>query len=785
MNIDEKRITHLKKLEAESIHIMREVIAEFDNPAMLYSIGKDSSVMLHLAQKAFYPAPPPFPLVHVDTTWKFKEMIEFRDQRAQDVGMDLIVYINPKGAELNISPFEHGSTMHTDIMKTEGLRQMLDKYQFDAVFGGARRDEEKSRAKERIYSFRDKNHRWDPKNQRPELWDIYNGRHQKGESIRVFPLSNWTELDIWQYIYLESIPIPDLYFAKERPVVEYGGTKIMVDDNRMPESLRKTAKMEKVRFRTLGCYPLTGAVPSDAETLPAIIQEMLLTKVSERQGRLIDHDEAGSMEKKKWKGISKMAIAENNLIESDIEAYLKQHENKELLRFITCGSVDDGKSTLIGRLLHDSKMIFEDQLAAINKDSKKHGTTGDEIDLALLVDGLQSEREQGITIDVAYRFFATDKRKYIIADTPGHEQYTRNMATGASTADLSIILIDARHGVQTQTKRHSYISNLLGIKHLVIAVNKMDLVEFSEGRFNEIVAEYTQFAKELGIENPVFTPVSALTGDNVVNPSDNMTWFKGPSLMQLLDSIEIGDVTNYENFRFPVQYVNRPHLDFRGFCGTIASGEIEVGDAITVLPSGKTSTVKEVIAPTTQEPLNSQTAFAPMAVTLTLEDEVDISRGDMIVKTSDLPEVADHLEVMLVWMSEQPMSLGRDYLIKRATNVTPGRFTQVDYQVDVNTLKKGEAEGLELNEIGQCQLNLNQMISFDPYHEIKGTGSFIVIDRYTNATLAAGMILRKSSQQSSPSGQREYSAFEEDLNALIRQHFPEWQCRSIEELIKA
>tara|TARA_R110002074_G_scaffold145034_2_gene293376 strand:- start:5219 stop:6133 length:915 start_codon:yes stop_codon:yes gene_type:complete len=302
MVISKKQLTHLKRLEAESVHIIREVIAEFDNPAMLYSVGKDSSVMLHLAQKAFFPAKPPFPLVHVDTQWKFKEMIAFRDKRAKEVGMELIVYINPKGEELGISPFKHGSAMHTDIMKTEGLRQMLDLYQYDAVFGGARRDEEKSRAKERIYSFRDKNHRWDPKAQRPELWDIYNGRHQKGESIRVFPLSNWTELDIWQYIYLESIPIPDLYFAKERPVVEYGGTKIMVDDDRMPEELRVQAKMEKVRFRTLGCYPLTGAVASNAETLPEIIQEMLLTKVSERQGRLIDHDESGSMEKKKMEG---------------------------------------------------------------------------------------------------------------------------------------------------------------------------------------------------------------------------------------------------------------------------------------------------------------------------------------------------------------------------------------------------------------------------------------------------------------------------------------------------
>lgn len=300
--IQEHRLTHLKQLEAESMHIMREVISEFQNPAMLYSVGKDSSVMLHLLQKAFYPAPPPLPLVHVDTKWKFKEMIEFRDKRAKEVGMELIVHSNPKGIEMDISPFTHGSALHTDIMKTEGLKQILDIQKFDAVFGGARRDEEKSRAKERIYSFRDKNHRWDPKNQRPELWNIYNGKHTKGETIRVFPLSNWTELDIWQYIYLEDIPIPDLYFSKKRPVIEYMGTKILVDDERMPKELAATAKMQNVRFRTLGCYPLTGAVNSEATTLPQIIQEMLVCTTSERQGRLIDSDGAASMEKKKQEG---------------------------------------------------------------------------------------------------------------------------------------------------------------------------------------------------------------------------------------------------------------------------------------------------------------------------------------------------------------------------------------------------------------------------------------------------------------------------------------------------
>ncbi len=295
-------LTHLRQLESESIFIMREVISEFEKPVMLYSIGKDSSVMLHLLQKAFYPATPPLPLVHVDTTWKFKEMIEFRDKRAKELGMELIVYTNPKGKEINISPFIHGSNMHTDIMKTQALKQMLDLYQFDAVFGGARRDEEKSRAKERIYSFRDENHTWDPKNQRPELWNLYNGRHKKGESIRVFPLSNWTELDIWQYIYLENIPIPSLYLAKKRPIVKYMGAKILVDDDRMPKDLAKNAKEEMVRFRTLGCYPLTGAINSNATSVLDIIEELLLATTSERQGRLIDSDEEASMEKKKQQG---------------------------------------------------------------------------------------------------------------------------------------------------------------------------------------------------------------------------------------------------------------------------------------------------------------------------------------------------------------------------------------------------------------------------------------------------------------------------------------------------
>ena len=473
-------LTHLQRLEAESIHIMREVVAECERPVMLYSIGKDSAVMLHLAVKAFFPAVPPFPLLHVDTTWKFRAMYEFRDTMAKKLGMDLLVHVNQEGLAQGIGPFTHGSQVHTDVMKTQGLKQALEKYGFDAAFGGARRDEEKSRAKERIFSFRSAQHRWDPKQQRPELWSLYNARKHAGESLRVFPLSNWTELDIWQYIYLQNIPIVPLYFAAVRPVVERDGGLIMVDDARMPLKPGEQPMLKKVRFRTLGCYPLTGAVESEADTLPAIIQEMLLTKTSERQGRVIDHDAAAFHGEEEAGGLFLMAH-QSELIATDIGAYLKSHEHKSLLRFITCGSVDDGKSTLIGRLLYESKMVFEDQLSALERDSKKVGTRGGELDFALLVDGLAAEREQGITIDVAYRFFSTERRKFIVADTPGHEQYTRNMVTGASTADLAVILIDARKGVLTQTRRHSFLVRLLGISRVVLAVNKMDLVGYARG----------------------------------------------------------------------------------------------------------------------------------------------------------------------------------------------------------------------------------------------------------------------------------------------------------------
>jgi len=468
-----------------------------------------------------------------------------------------------------------------------------------------------------------------------------------------------------------------------------------------------------------------------------------------------------------------MSIQETK-IANDIESYLKEHENKQLLRFITCGSVDDGKSTLIGRLLHDSKMIFEDQLAAIKRDSKKTNSTDNEFDLSLLVDGLQSEREQGITIDVAYRYFSTDKRKFIIADTPGHEQYTRNMATGASTADLAIILIDSRYGVQTQTKRHSFITKLLGIKNLIIAVNKMDLVDFSQERFEQIKKDYLQFAKELNITaNIVLIPLSALNGDNVVNLSDKTPWYKGETLMHTLETIEISNNRDLEHFRMPVQYVNRPNLDFRGFCGTISSGIIKVGDPITVLPSGKSSTVKEIIT----YDGNLDYAYSQQAITITLDDEIDISRGDILVKSDQKTDLADTFDVNIVWMSEDPLVKGKSYYIKRASTFTTGAIDSFYYKRDVNTLEKEETDTLQLNEIGKAKLSLNQNIAYESYEQNKAMGSFIIIDRITNNTVAAGMILQKSEKEQKDSSQ--YSEFEIELNALVRKHFPHWEAKDI------
>jgi sulfate adenylyltransferase subunit 1 len=471
--------------------------------------------------------------------------------------------------------------------------------------------------------------------------------------------------------------------------------------------------------------------------------------------------------------------------EFNVEKYLKEHENKEMLRFITCGSVDDGKSTLIGRLLHDTKMIFEDQLAAIEKDSKKCGTTGDRIDLALLVDGLQSEREQGITIDVAYRFFTTDRRKFIIADTPGHEQYTRNMATGASTAELAIILIDARKGVLTQTRRHSYIASLLGIKNIIVTINKMDLVDYSQEIYEDIKKDYelNVIPNLPGSDKKIYyLPISALEGDNVVEKSANTPYYGGKTLIELLDTIKVSNFKDdlVNDFRFPVQFVNRPHLDFRGYAGTIAGGRIRVGDEIMVLPSKKTTRIKKIVPPAVhQDDKNSvisiDEAFAPMAVTLTLEEEIDVKRGDMIVPANRMPNVSDSFEVMVVWMNEEPLKEGNGYIIKRSTTVLNGVFSKLLFKKDINNFDEIAAESLHLNEIGCCEMNTDRLLAGDSYDKNRQAGGFIIIDRHSNNTLGAGMIINSLQKQSD----KKHDGIETELNAFIRRYFPDWGCKKL------
>lgn len=468
------------------------------------------------------------------------------------------------------------------------------------------------------------------------------------------------------------------------------------------------------------------------------------------------------------------SIAQQIADEGGVEAYLHAQQYKSLLRFLTCGSVDDGKSTLIGRLLHDTRQIYEDQLSSLHNDSKRHGTQGERLDLALLVDGLQAEREQGITIDVAYRYFSTEKRKFIIADTPGHEQYTRNMATGASTCDLAILLIDARKGVLDQTRRHSFISTLLGIKHLVVAVNKMDLVEFSEERFEQIRQDYLTFAEQLPGDLDIrFVPLSALEGDNVASQSAKMPWYSGPTLLEVLETVQIQRVVDAQPMRFPVQYVNRPNLDFRGFSGTLAAGHVSVGQRIKVLPSGVESTVARVV--TFDGDL--QEAFAGEAVTLVLKDEIDISRGDLLVDASETLPAVQSAAVDVVWMAEQPLSAGQSFDIKIAGKKTRARVDGIQYQVDINNLNQREVEELPLNGIGLVDLTFDEPLVLDKYSQNPVTGGLIFIDRLTNVTVGAGMVREPGSESTAAAS--EFSVFELELNALVRKHFPHWGARDL------
>lgn len=472
------------------------------------------------------------------------------------------------------------------------------------------------------------------------------------------------------------------------------------------------------------------------------------------------------------------SIARQIAEQGGVEAYLHAQQNKSLLRFLTCGSVDDGKSTLIGRLLHDTRQIYEDQLSTLHSDSKRIGTAGDKLDLALLVDGLQAEREQGITIDVAYRYFSTEKRKFIIADTPGHEQYTRNMATGASTCDLAILLIDARKGVLDQTRRHSFIASLLGIRHLVVAINKMDLMEYSQSIFEQIRSEYLTFAQQLPADLDIkFVPLSALDGDNVALPSPVMPWYSGATLLEILESVNVIAEREQKPLRFPVQYVNRPNLDFRGYAGTLSSGIVQVGQKIKVLPSGITSQIKRIVSFDGDRPV----AYPGEAITLVLNDEIDISRGDLLVAAHDDSLQPAHSATLdVVWMAENALLPGQSYDIKVAGKKSKVRIEAIRYQRDINSLAQLESNGLALNGIGVVDVAFDEPLLFDRYRTNQDTGSFIFIDRLTNVTVGAGLI-RETHSESQPTEQKTSadSAFEKELNALVRRYYPHWNARDL------
>jgi len=467
---------------------------------------------------------------------------------------------------------------------------------------------------------------------------------------------------------------------------------------------------------------------------------------------------------------------QSDLITTDIEEYLHQYESKDLLRFLTCGNVDDGKSTLIGRLLYDSKLIFDDHLSALKKDNERVGNAGEKLDLALLVDGLQSEREQGITIDVAYRYFNTDNRKYIIADCPGHEQYTRNMATGASNCDLAIIMIDARYGVQRQTRRHAFICNLLGIKHVVVAINKMDLIGFDKDKYQKIKVDYQDFSKKLSLQAPNvrFVPVSALLGDNVVDNSKNMDWYSGLTLMGLLESTQLDKDKNTKDFRFPVQFVNRPNRDFRGYCGTVASGTVSKGDEVIVLPSGKRSHVKDIIT----YDKSWQDAYPNEAVTITLEDEIDVSRSDMLVKSDSVPVQSNQFSANIIWFSEALLEKEREYFIRFSTKTISGVVDNIHYEVDLNTLLKKQSPSFGLNSVGNVSLRLTEAVPLDKYSDNPKVGAFVIVDRLTNNTVGAGVV-SDFNEESDADVEINYSSFERDLNALICKRYPEWNCKQI------
>ena len=702
---------HLDRLESESIQILREVACAFRNPVMLYSGGKDSTVMLHLALKAFAPGSPPFPLLHIDTTWEFQDLIRFRDETASHLGFDLITHVNQQGVQRNIGPFSHDPQTHINVMKTEALEQALDLYGFDVAFDGSQRSEGGPHRGEQILSFRNRSHHPSPENQRPELWNIYNCCLASGENVRVFPLSNWTEFDVWQYIDRENLPVVPLYFSAERPVVERHGRLIMVDDERFPLDPDETPTDMPVRFRTLGCYPLTAAVRSTAATVPDIIMELMHDRLSGHENQMMS-------------------------VPVDIQDFLTDQNQKSQLRFVIYGSAGDGKSTLLARLIHDSNSAFENRFSAIKEDNPAGGGRNETGKVTLLADGLRAEQEPGTPLDIVYQYFGTDKREFIVADTSAHEQQMRNMVTTASFADLAIILVDARKGISAQTRKHTYIAFLMGIRQIIFAVNKMDLVNYDRSLFHTLADEYMAFAHEMGLKDIDAVPISGLTGANVSTANEKTPWHDGPSLREILETTQAHRHEASLGFRLPVQWVNQPHPGFHGFSGTVASGRIECGMSVVASLSGKESVVERILGPSG----DLQSTVAGQSVTLVLTDEINIHRGDIISDKHHVPEVADQFAAHVIWMGQAPMLPQRIYSIRFASASATAQVTNLSHRVNVETLEHHPAKQLHSDEVGYCKISLDHSVPFDPYAKNRQTGAFILIDRLTNATVGAGVL---------------------------------------------
>ncbi len=724
----------MRELESEAIQIIREVVAEFDRPALLFSGGKDSAGLLHLARKATWPAPLPITLVHVDTGHNLPEVLEYRDRVVRQGEHTLVVArVEEWIADGRLVERPDGTR---NPLQTIPLLDTIAEHRFDAVLGGARRDEDRARAKERIFSVRDAFGGWDPRKQRPELWTLYNGRHAPGEHTRVFPLSNWTELDVWHYIAIENIELPSIYYAHERPVWLREGMWLTPGPWGQPRANRTAADQDRSlphrRRRLVHRSCRVDGRHSQRHHRRTCRQPAHRTRRHPRRRP----PQRGRHGRPQARGLLLMtATTQRSHLTPSQDPTLSRRQ----LRLVIAGSVDDGKSTLVGRLLHDTKSILVDQYDAIEAASRRRGS-GD-VDLALLTDGLRAEREQGITIDVAYRYFTTPRRSFIVADTPGHTQYTRNTVTGASTADAALILVDVRNGVSVQTRRHLAVMALLRVPHVVVAVNKMDAVAWQQEQFDTVAAAVRQVGDRLGLSDLRIIPISALTGAYVADPATDAAWYDGPTLLQVIEDLDDHLAADALPFRMPVQLVIRPrtaaHPDYRGLAGRVASGTVSVGDSVLASPSGVSAQVSGIDTP--RGPVH--TAHAGESVTLLLSSAVDIGRGQTLAHPDQAPSVHNELQGVACWLDERPGTAGQRLVVKVGTQVVRGLIGAVGEHWHVDDQRWGEAgQPVQLNDIVRLQVRLAEPVAVDDYRTDRATGAFLLIDPATGSTVAAGMV---------------------------------------------